>query len=707
MLRSQRLWLLLMIGSVLSGGSAAQDRDSFLSIHSRDRIMRSIDDGDRIVLRGDRHPMAIAQNDVGGVPSDFRMDRMVLVLKPDPQQQRALDEFVAQQHDPESPFYHEWLTPEDFGDRFGVSENDLEQIVTWLESHGLRVDEIAPSRRMLVFSGAAADVESTFRAPIRAYRVGGEIHHANAREPEIPRSLGGVVGGVLSLHDFRSQPMHVAQTSVSPEFTAGSWHYLTPSDFSTIYHLNPLYQKGINGSDRTIAIVGRSNFKVADVRQFRSSFGLPAKDPLVVLNGPNPGVLNSNEEAEALLDVEWSGAVARNATIKFVVSASTASSDGVYLSSQYVVNHNLAAVMSVSFGLCEAALGTSGNNFINSLWQQAAAQGITVLVSSGDSGAAGCDSPSATQAKKGRGVNGLCSSPYSVCVGGTQFNDVADPGRYWSTSNAPGTQASALGYIPEQAWNESASSGLWATGGGPSSVYAKPSWQTGRGVPTDGKRDTPDVSFSAAGHDGYFVTMHGGTTILSGTSAAAPAWAGLMALIVQSTATRQGNANHTFYSLAARQQAGSAVVFHDTTNGSNSVPGTTGFNTTPGYDLATGLGSVDANALVTHWNDARTVATFQLSSGTTLALAKNSTGTLKFSTTASGGFNAPIAVTVSGVPAGVTATLSPKTFSAPGSGASTLTLVRAAGGVAGTYKLTLQASGGGVVKSVQVNLTLK
>src|SRR5215471_3470732 len=330
MLRSSRL-LLLMVGWIVSAGSlSAQNPESFLSIHARDRIMRSVDDGDRIVLRGDRHPMAIAQNDVGAAPPDFRMERMVMVLKPDPAQQRALDEFVAQQHDPESPFYHEWLTPEDFGDRFGVSENDLEQIVTWLESHGLRVDEIAPSRRMLVFSGTAADVESTFRAPIRAYRVGGEIHHANAREPEIPRSLGDVVGGVLSLHDFRSQPLHVAQTGIAPEFTAGSWHYLAPNDFSTIYHLAPLYQRSINGSGRTIAIVGRSNFKISDVRQFRSSFGLPANDPQVVLNGPNPGILNSNEEAEALLDVEWSGAVARNATIKFVASASTATSDGVY-----------------------------------------------------------------------------------------------------------------------------------------------------------------------------------------------------------------------------------------------------------------------------------------------------------------------------------------------------------------------------------------
>jgi subtilase family serine protease len=149
--------------------------------------------------------------------------------------------------------------------------------------------------------------------------------------------------------------------------------------------------------------------------------------------------------------------------------------------------------MSMSFGLCEAALGSSGNNFINSLWQQAAAEGITVFVSSGDSGAAGCDSSGAPSGTHGRGINGLCSSPYSVCVGGTQFDDTGNPSLYWSSFNSSGTQASAQSYIPEKVWNESGNSGLWSGGGGVSTVYSKPSWQTGTGVPSDNKRDVPDV----------------------------------------------------------------------------------------------------------------------------------------------------------------------------------------------------------------------
>ena len=289
------------------------------------------------------------------------------------------------------------------------------------------------------------------------------------------------------------------------------------------------------------------------MRQFRTFFGLPANDPQIIVNGADPGIWNSNEETEADLDVEWSGAVGRNATIKFVVSKSTNSSDGVDLSAQYIVNHNLAPVMSTSFGLCEAALGSSGNSFLNSLWQQAAAEGITVFVSSGDSGAAGCDSASASTATHGRAVNGLCSTPYSVCVGGTEFNDVSNPTLYWSASNSAGTQASALSYIPEVVWNESGpGDGLWASGGGASTVYAKPSWQAGTG--RSGRwqarraRRCPHLRRSRR----LLIYQNGGLYVVGGTSAASPSFAGVMALVVQNTAARQGNANLAFYSLASQ-----------------------------------------------------------------------------------------------------------------------------------------------------------
>ena len=575
-----------------------------LQVRPRDRINRLIDEQRRTVLSGNVHPLARREFDAGAAKANYRMERMLMLLKPDAAQQQALDDLVQAQQDSESPHYHQWLTPESYGQLFGVSDNDLAQVTNWLQTHGMSVEEVTAGRRAVVFSGTATQVNAAFHTQIRLYRVGGELHHANASDPEIPQAMAGVVGGLASLHDFQSQPLHGPLKTPSPTFSSGSSHYMAPADFATIYDVAPLYQQGVNGSGQTIAVVGRSNINLADVRSFRSFSGLPANDPEIILNGSDPGIVNGNEEVEADLDVQWAGAIARNAAIRFVVSASTSSSDGVYLSAQYVVNHNLAPVMTVSFGLCERALGASGNSFLNSLWQQAAAQGITVLVSSGDSGAAGCDASSATKATGGLAVNGLCATPYSVCVGGTQFNDASNPNLYWSPANASGTQGSALSYIPEKVWNESGSSGLWSSGGGFSGVYVKPTWQVGVGVPADGRRDVPDVSLTAASHDGYIIGLHGGLAVVGGTSAAAPAFAGLMGLVVQSAAARQGNANSKFYALAGKQAAGGALVFNDTTSGNNGVPGLAGYNATPGYDLATGLGSVDANVLVTHWADA-------------------------------------------------------------------------------------------------------
>ena len=681
---------------------------NLLSGQPRDRITRSIDDGRRIVLRGNRHPLATAANDTGMVSGDFRMERMILALKPDATQQAALERLIKAQHDPASPSYHQWLTPAEYGRRFGVSENDQQQIVNWLRTHGLDSVEVGPGRGSIVFGGVATQVETAFHTQIHAYRVAGKLHHANAREPEIPDALSEVVAGVVSLNDFRSEPMHTALQEPVTEFSAGNTHYMAPADFATIYDLVPLYQQGIDGSGQSIAIVGRSNISIADVRQFRSTFGLPVNDPQIIVNGANPGILSAGEESEAALDVEWSGAVAKKAAIKFVVSASTNSSDGVYLSAQYIVSHNLAPVMSVSFGLCEAALGASGNSFINNLWQQAAAQGITVFVSSGDSGAAGCDSASASRAAGGRGVNGLCSSPYSVCVGGTQFSD-SNYGLYWAASNT-GTMSSALSYIPEAVWNASGGSGLWSGGGGASSIYAKPAWQNGLGVPADGRRDVPDVSLTAAVHDGYLLFMNGNNLVCGGTSASSPSFAGLMALVVQSRNSRQGNANPVFYSLANNQRFGGAAVFHDTTAGNNSVPGVSGFSAVAGYDLATGLGSVDASALVSHWSEAAGTAAFHLSlSSNSVAVARGASAQVTTRISLSGGFNAPVALTVKGLPSGVSAALVPTSIAAPGAGMSVLTLTASTKALPGRYVVTVSAGAGDstvpqiVVVSVAVN----
>ena len=423
--------------------------------------------------------------------------------------------------------------------------------------------------------------------------------------------------------------------------------------------------------------------------------GLPVNPPQVIVNGTDPGDLGAGEDDEADLDVEWSGAVAKNATIKFVVSKSTNTTDGVDLSAQYIVNNNLAPVMSVSFGQCESVMEAAENAFYNNLWSQAAAQGITVFVSAGDSGVAGCSAGSASTGS-GAGVNGLSSTPYNVAVGGTQFNEGS--GNYWSATNGSGYN-SALGYIPEVAWNESGAvsggSGLWATGGGVSSVYAKPVWQVSPGVPADNKRDVPDVSLSASGHDAYLVQTQGALYAISGTSASSPSFAGLMALLVQKTGQRQGNANTRFYQLANAQYGGSGpAVFNDVLAGSNSVPGVSGFTCNAGYDLVTGLGSVNANALASNWSGPAGPDFTIAISPTSIAAIQGGSATITVNTTANNGFNNALTFSAAGLPVGASAAFSPATIAAPGAGSTTLLLTASSATPIGSYAVTITGSGG-------------
>lgn len=658
-----------------------------------------VDEARRVTLRGSRHPLVRPEDARGALPADQLLERMVLVLRPDPVQQAALQELLRAQQDPASPDYHRWLTPEEFGRRFGVSSNDLARVTGWLQAHGMQVEEVPASRRTLVFTGSAAQVQSAFHTAIQSYAVRGEMHFANAADPQVPLALAPVVEGVVSMHDFRS-----AAQSVSPSYTAANGaHFLSPQDWDVIYDVGPLYRQGLDGTGQSIAVLGRVNVALADVRAFRSNSGLPPNDPQIILNGPDPGFPDCSDEAEAALDVEWAGAIAKNAAVKFVTSQSGAT-DGINLSALYAVNHNVAPIISLSYGLCEAAYSPAGNAFWNDLWAQAAAQGISVFVSSGDSGAAGCDSMNSSTATHGRGVNALCSSPYSTCVGGTQFNDDYNSGQYWLPSNGT-DMSSVLSYIPEVAWNESGWSGaLLSSSGGSSAIYSKPDWQNAPGVPADGARDVPDVALSGSVHDAYIIHIQGKPFYVAGTSAATPSLASVMALVLENTGAQQGNINPNLYALANLQLVSAgAAVFHDVTSGNNSVPGLTGFNAGPGYDLVTGLGSVDASVLVNHWSDAAG-SDFVLSpspSGVTLAPAAATT----FSVTESArnAFHAPVFLSASGVPAGVTFNFSPTTVS---SGSSTVTIAAASNTVPGTYAVTLTGTGGGLTRNAQFSLTV-
>jgi hypothetical protein len=323
------------------------------------------------------------------------------------------------------------------------------------------------------------------------------------------------------------------------------------------------------------------------------------------------------------------------ATINFVVSQSNFA-DGVDVSAEYIVDNNIAPVMRTSYGSCETDLGPVENAFYNSLWQQAAAQGITSFVAAGDAGGAGCDAPTGgVYSSGGLAVNGIASTPYNVAVGGSQFNDTNDPSKYWSAVNDPTTGESALGYIPEMVWNESSNDPnevlLYAGGGGISTLYTKPKWQVGVGVPNDHARDLPDISLSASLHDGYLVCLEGNCGYgdyfysFGGTSASSPAAAGIMALVNQKMGGKpQGMANYVFYRLASV-----SGIYHDIVKGNNKVPDsngqyTVGFNARKGYDLATGMGSMDVTALVNNWKAPATEPT----TAVTLALEKGQSATV-------------------------------------------------------------------------------
>jgi len=616
-------------------------------ITPRPMITQAVDEGRLATLKGNTHPLARRQFDVGVAAPDQPMRRMLLVLKGSPEQEFGLRKLLDDQQDKASPNYHKWLTPDEFGAQFGPADQDVQVVAGWLQSHGLQVNRVSHGRTIIEFTGVESQVEEALHTQIHKYLVNGEEHWANASDPQIPEALTPVVAGVWSLHDFRKKPnIHISPEVLKTKFTPGRRpdttltgsngqviHALSPADFAVIYNLNPLYANGIFGAS-SIAVVARSNLFDGgeDVLNFRNVFGVQGVVlPQIINDGPDPGDLGGGEEAEATLDATWSGAVAPNSSVDFVVSASTLTTDGVDLSELYIIDNNVAPIMTESFGSCDVLATQTEAEGLSALAEQAAAQGITYLVSSGDSGAAGCDNPNTAPATHGQSPSVLGTS-FNVVVGGTQFNENGNTSKYWSSQNAQ-NEGSALSYIPEDVWNESCSScqfpNLFSTGGGVSKYFKpKPTWQFGvTGIPLDGARDQPDVALNAAGgHDPYLLCLEGSCVpdsqgfisifLIGGTSASSPSFAGIMSLVDQQHGP-QGQANYVLYRLAAAESSSlsqcnasksttlpaSTCVFNDVTTGNNSVPGQTGFSAGTGYDLTTGLGSVNANNMVNQWSN--------------------------------------------------------------------------------------------------------
>ena len=616
-----------IVGLVLFAGSPA--------LAGRHRV---VDNDDVVVLTGDVHPLARADNDAGAAPLSMPMERMILALRLAPEKQAALDRLLAEQQDPDSPNFHRWLTPEEFGARFGPSQEEIETVTDWLNSEGFVIDEVARGRTWINFTGVVADVERAFHTQIHEYDVDGALRHGNAWAPAIPRAMADLVAGVVSLHNF---PRPALNTGVRPAYTGSTGtNAISPGDFAIIYDVNPVYSAGYNGTGRTIGIVARTHPSSSNWATFRSTMGLSATTATVIVNGTDPGDLGASEDNEADLDEEWSGGVARGATVDFVVSKSTSSTDGVDLSAQYIVNNNLTDVMSTSFGQCESSMGSSENTFYNNLWSQAASEGITSFVSTGDSGASGCDSGSS---RRGTRSGGLGPRLHAVQRRGGRHRvqrpdrlDVLE--RLQLPRRRVREELHPRGRLERERQRDRMPVGrhvlrpVVLRRRRVLDLHASPRGRCAPGVPSANTRYVPDWSFTAASHDGYLVETQGALDKIGGTSASSPSSAGVMAIICQKTGSRQGLANTRIYQLANAQYAsGGPVVFHDITSGNNSVPRVTGYSCTTGYDEVTGVGSVDVNALANNW----VAATYGISGTVSGAVASGVTVNLAGASTAS------------------------------------------------------------------------
>ena len=578
-----------------------------------DRNTDRIESDRTVIVPGHVNSRSQAGIDGGQVEGSFLLHDLTLTLKPSPSQQADLDTLLAAQQDPASPEFHNWLTPEQFAERFGPGPGDIAKIAAWLEEQGFTVHSVAASRNWIGFSGTAEIAQRAFGVEIHRFTVAGESHFATVAEPAVPSAIADLVAGFRGFDDFL--PRHPRLQARAAFTYSNGKHFMGPNDAATIYNVNTLYTKGYDGTGQTIAIVGQSAINLSDIDNFRALFGLAKNDPkLVTVPGfTSPGIV-SGDVLESDLDIEWAGSVAKNASVVFVYTSN------VFNSLQYAVTQNLAPVISISYGACETGEAAEGAA-LRAIAQQANAQGITLFSASGDTGAFACDSSGSAIASDGVSVNLPASIPEVTAVGGTQFNE--GNGSYWSATNNS-SNGSALSYIPEAVWNESAQDGsLVAGGGGASVLFGKPVWQAGSGVPNDGARDLPDVAMAAsADHDGAIVCTSGGcangiagASVVGGTSLATPIFAGIATLLNQyqvgsGTLTKAGlgNVNPTLYAMAQSF----AGVFNDITTGNNTLscrtgtPGCTtgsfGYSAGVGYDQATGLGSVNAYAMATNWS---------------------------------------------------------------------------------------------------------
>jgi subtilase family serine protease len=638
----------LLICLVLPASARLAFSQAVMHDHGPRIVAANIDETHLVTLKGNTHPLAIAKYDLGPVSDSMQLQNMLLVLKRSPEQQQAYETFLGEQQDPQSPNFHKWLTPVELGSEYGPSLQDIDTIERWLTYHGMQVESVSNSRMFMYVSGTAEQVREAFHTEIHAYNVKGVHHIANASDPQIPAALSPVLAGIMSLNDFMPKPAlhlrakaaftYACGTTLSTEcagsgFNGETQYDETPADFRTIYDVptptNGESDTSYNGYGYTIAVVEDSDMQSTtshgvttfpDMTSFRDAFvtgtythGSFSQIHPAPAHGTNnctdPG--ETADEYEAAVDSEWSYAVAPNATVELASCASTGTGTGTtfgaFIAATNLVDETVPPnIISMSYFQCESSIGTTGNTAIDTLWDDAAGEGISVFVAAGDGGAAGCDAyNSASDATGGIAVNGYASTPYDVAVGGTDFLDTSlgDNSTYWNTANGT-NDVSAKSYIPETAWNDSCAGSVWYTytysssetglescnnassaflldifsaSGGPSGTYGKPSTFTGYGQnvwgnPNDSHRDLPDVSLFAS--DGFWNhaivfcmsdANESGTSCTytvpndvfnnsgGGTSFTAPQLAGIQAIIDQNQGSSQGNVLVDYYHLYANE----------------------------------------------------------------------------------------------------------------------------------------------------------
>ena len=788
-------------------------------LHSRPRITHKVDETDRVALVGNTHPEARAANDRGVVANDFALEHIFLQLKRSPEQDQAVQQFIDELQTEGSPYFHHWLTAEEFGERFGVAKPDLEAVTGWLTSQGFRVNVVYPSGMLIDFSGTAAQVRKAFQTEIHRLEVKGERHIGNMSDSRIPAALAPVVAGIVSLHDFRPHAMYKMHRPGSqftfPDSSGGTAYAVVPADLAKIYNLNPVFSAGISGQGQTIVLIEDTDvFSALDWSTFRQTLGLTgyssasfAQVHPAPSSGTNncaaPGVVAPND-AEAILDAEWASASAPNAAIEMAACADSTTTFGGLIAIQNLINASTPppSIMSISYGECETVNGAAANSSYNSAYQQAVAEGVSVFVAAGDSGAAGCDN-NVAEASHGIAVNAFASTPNNVAVGGTDFSDTysGTNATYWNSGNTSAF-GSAISYVPEIPWNNSCAGALLsayeghsqtygsaslcsdpnlgsllmttvAGGGGPSQCasgtpstpsvvggscqgWPKPSWQSVLGNPSDGVRDTPDVSLFAA--DGlwshYYVfcwsdTANGGAACgtdpsawsgAGGTSFASPIMAGMQALINQKAGGPQGNPAPIYYQLANTEYGSSgnsscnssngntvasSCIFYDVTLGDMDVDcagpncylggGSVGvlstsnsafapaYGTTTGWDFATGIGTVNAANLVNNWPSSSSQPSFTLSpSPANLTLLQGSAGATTITINPQNGFSGSVSLAASGLPSGFSVIFG----SNPTKTSSLLTLSATGTATTGTVTVTVTGTSGSLTKTTTIFLTV-